>query len=339
MSDNLEQKKELNEEAAVAVDESAAETEESVSEDSAPADKETESAETNTENAEEPIEEVEAEPVPHVEILVASDANTITMVEEKKKKSKKTKIIILSSVAAALVIAVVAVICILNYRSPEVVKIDNQILEIGTVTLDSGSKISKIEGEVKKLKKEDSDKLENLGKLKDARKTFNSLYNHKEADNVIELIDKIDLSKKGCGKAIEAAREAYSTSTDAVQELVTNYDKLDKAEKEYNAVDLAYIYDKRCNSAWATLSEDETTLTLDTNPFDFDDDDGGSFVTFAYFTVVERINKDLQLPESLNAKMKRTRAIDGEQTETYGVLEISWTYHPDRGLDVVYAKN
>ena len=336
MSDSLEQKKELNEEAAVAVDESAAETEESVSEDSVPADKETQSAEKNTENAEEPIEEVEAEPVPHVEILAASDANTITMVEEKKKKSKKTKIIILSSVAAALIIAVVAVICILNYRSPEVVKVDNQILEIGTVTLDSGSKISEAESAVKGLKKGDQEKLENLSKLKDARKKFNSLYNQKEAESIIALIEKIDLSKKGCGKAIEAAREAYSTSTDAVKKLVTNYDKLDNAEKEYNAVDLAYVYDKHCDSTWATLSEDETTLELDTNPFDIDD---GSTYSAARSMLIDTINKDLNLPEVLSKKMYNTRAIDGRQTETYGIVEISWTYHPDKGLEIIYAKN
>lgn len=336
MDGNLEQKKELEEKLTASVDETAADLKEEETKDSEECGGKVEKELNNDEKIEENVEEVEAEPVSHVEIFVPSDSNTITMVEEKKKKSKKALIIILSSVAAAVVIAIIAVICILNYRSPEVVKVDNQILEIGTVTLDSGSKISEVESTVKGLKKEDQKKLENLSKLKDARKTFNSLYNHKEAEGVIELIDRIDLSKKGCGKAIEVARDAYYHSNEDTRKLVTNYNKLEDAEEEYNAVDLAYVYDKYCNSSWAELSSDESLLELDTNPFDIDD---GSIYDASRLLLIKTINKELNLPESLNKKMENTRALDGRQTDIYGVLEISWTYHPDQGLEVVYAKN
>lgn len=36
--------------------------------------------------------------------------------------------------------------------------------------------------------------------------------------------------------------------------------------------------------------------------------------------------------------MKMTRAIDGAQTDENEHFKVTWTYHPDEGLNVIYEK-
>lgn len=54
--------------------------------------------------------------------------------------------------------------------------------------------------------------------------------------------------------------------------------------------------------------------------------------------MIQDINKALELPDSLETKMGQTRSIDGRQTEEYDNVTVSWTYHPDKGLEVLYEK-
>lgn len=46
----------------------------------------------------------------------------------------------------------------------------------------------------------------------------------------------------------------------------------------------------------------------------------------------------LGFKESLNEKMETTRAMDGKQDETAGNIQVTWSYHPDKGLEVMYEK-
>ena len=41
--------------------------------------------------------------------------------------------------------------------------------------------------------------------------------------------------------------------------------------------------------------------------------------------------------EALNSKMNKTRALDGTMSEENNKVEVSWTYHPDDGLEVIYT--
>jgi hypothetical protein len=41
-------------------------------------------------------------------------------------------------------------------------------------------------------------------------------------------------------------------------------------------------------------------------------------------------------PASVEAKMGETRALDGRQEDSWGDIEVSWSYHPDQGLDVIF---
>jgi len=44
---------------------------------------------------------------------------------------------------------------------------------------------------------------------------------------------------------------------------------------------------------------------------------------------------ELGVPDSVMSKMEATRSLDGRQTEDWGGIEATWTYHPDDGLDVI----
>lgn len=45
----------------------------------------------------------------------------------------------------------------------------------------------------------------------------------------------------------------------------------------------------------------------------------------------------LGAPSGIVERMSRTRALDGMQTETWPGYKVTWTYHPDSGLDAVFS--
>ena len=54
---------------------------------------------------------------------------------------------------------------------------------------------------------------------------------------------------------------------------------------------------------------------------------------------IEEINLYLDLPSSLLEKFYSTRAIDGTQSQNCGTYTVTWNYHPDNGLKVIYEVN
>ncbi len=101
--------------------------------------------------------------------------------------------------------------------------------------------------------------------------------------------------------------------------------------------DFQKLYDEYCRSTWASVGSDGSYLSLDTNPYDYDDD--GLAYPEAYI-VAEKINKELGLPDSLFAEFGETTGADGKQSEDFpeqGVT-VQWRYHPDKGLEITYKK-
>lgn len=96
------------------------------------------------------------------------------------------------------------------------------------------------------------------------------------------------------------------------------------------------IYKNHCESVWAEVGSDNSFLTIDTNPFD-EEDEGLAY--YEAYTAVKTINEKLGLPASLFEEMGNTTSADGKQNETYGKVSVSWKYHPDSGLEVIYKKN
>ena len=101
-------------------------------------------------------------------------------------------------------------------------------------------------------------------------------------------------------------------------------------------VDFEKLYDDYCNSTWATLGSDKSYLSLDTNPYDYDD--GDYRYTSTVLDAVKKIHKALNLPDSLYEDMMQTSWGIGKQEETFGNIgvKVTWTYHPDKGMEVTY---
>lgn len=73
--------------------------------------------------------------------------------------------------------------------------------------------------------------------------------------------------------------------------------------------------------------------------------DGGASLTFdmkgdedASGTTINAITclfSTLDMPSAVLSHIEQTTAMDGRQTETWDNITVSWSYHPDRGLDGV----
>ncbi|MBO7251093.1 MAG: zinc ribbon domain-containing protein [Oscillospiraceae bacterium] len=97
------------------------------------------------------------------------------------------------------------------------------------------------------------------------------------------------------------------------------------------------LYSEYCVSTWASVGSDGSYLSIDTNPYN-NDDDGLAYP--AAYTAIKNVNKALGLPDSLLTDMEETAGVDGRQTQDFPDqhISVSWRYHPDKGLEVTYKK-
>lgn len=102
---------------------------------------------------------------------------------------------------------------------------------------------------------------------------------------------------------------------------------------------------------WCEIAPDGSWMRLDTNPdnYDYEDDldyyfygDNSDRIDEFYATseaassTIEQINERLGFSSGVYQRMNETTALQGRQTETHGRYTVSWTYHPDNGLEVLY---
>lgn len=73
-------------------------------------------------------------------------------------------------------------------------------------------------------------------------------------------------------------------------------------------------------------------IYVDTDPLDF-----GNYIEDGSLDAIENINEGLGFPDSVYTQMTSTRAIDGNQTYEKNSISVSWKYHPDNGLEVLYS--
>ncbi|SIQ84157.1 hypothetical protein SAMN05518682_3788 [Cellulosimicrobium aquatile] len=71
------------------------------------------------------------------------------------------------------------------------------------------------------------------------------------------------------------------------------------------------------------------TLTVDHQG----DDDLEGASSEDLFCIVEA----LDTPSSVVSHMEQTTSMDGRQTESWENVTVSWSYHPDRGMDSVFT--
>jgi hypothetical protein len=81
----------------------------------------------------------------------------------------------------------------------------------------------------------------------------------------------------------------------------------------------------------ARLGDNDTSLTL--NGAGKKD-----LLTGLPASIMDCILKAVRTPDYVRSQMGDTRALDGTQHATWGIISASWTYHPDAGLDVVLTE-
>lgn len=106
-----------------------------------------------------------------------------------------------------------------------------------------------------------------------------------------------------------------------------------KVTVEEAGPDLQAVYAILDDDYYCEIGYDGSYLEIDTNPYDIDD---GSSYTGAL--LVQEANELLGLPDSVWTRMTNTNALGGVQNYTTDKLNISWSYHPDNGLEVIYER-
>jgi len=103
--------------------------------------------------------------------------------------------------------------------------------------------------------------------------------------------------------------------------------------KLFAKVDFHEVYNKvGCDSLCCDISSDGSYLEIDTNPFNTDDYYSSEAVEY-----IEKVNAELGFTDALYSKMGKTRALDGTLEDENDKVKVSWTYHPDNGLEVIYT--
>ena len=94
------------------------------------------------------------------------------------------------------------------------------------------------------------------------------------------------------------------------------------------------------NDGTLSIASDSSYIEVDTNPLNMSADSAlTKLFTIVGTTQILRLNSFLGLPDWLYEEMTKTRAIDGRQKESFDNVTVTWSYHPNKGLEIVYRKN
>lgn len=81
-----------------------------------------------------------------------------------------------------------------------------------------------------------------------------------------------------------------------------------------------------------TLGSDKSYLQVDTNPYDIDD-----YYNATYLEILKSAITALKLPDYIYQRMLKTTAMQGRQKVTANGITVSWTYHPNKGLEAMFT--
>ena len=101
------------------------------------------------------------------------------------------------------------------------------------------------------------------------------------------------------------------------------------------------LYGKWESESWFSVADDGSWMRFDGNPNNDDSDDYWKYID-AYRAVDEvlpQVLEELGYSSSVNEKMNHTTWSQGKQTESTDTTTVTWTYHPDKGLEVFFEIN
>lgn len=81
-----------------------------------------------------------------------------------------------------------------------------------------------------------------------------------------------------------------------------------------------------------TLGSDKSYFQVDTNPYDIDD-----YYNATYLEILKSAITALKLPDYIYQRMLKTTAMQGRQEVTANGITVSWTYHPNKGLEAMFT--
>lgn len=105
-----------------------------------------------------------------------------------------------------------------------------------------------------------------------------------------------------------------------------------------SGVNLKKVYKEATKSmpdygVFSKCADDGSYIRIDTNPSDEDE-----YVNYSAMTLIQEVNEILEVPESVEVRIGQTRSMDGIQRYDAEEFTMSWTYHPDNGLEILYEK-
>lgn len=216
-----------------------------------------------------------------------------------KKKHKRKKLIVILSSVAVLVLAATIVLITVLFSEPPVDKITLSQSSLTLQTDKSTTPLCTIEPE----------------KSKDAKVTWKS---SNESVATVNESGKITAHDEGSCTITAFAGEKTASLTVTVK----------------NGPDFRLLYSTYCDQTYATVGYDGSYLSIDTNPLDLDD-----YSSSEAMAAIIGVNSALELPAYILSDMSSTTALMGRQSETVGKITVSWTFHPNRGLEVTYKAN
>lgn len=117
-------------------------------------------------------------------------------------------------------------------------RVEEIILTIGEVTLDSDEAITAAEQAVSELTEEEKAQLNNITDLENARYTYETLVLESKASKVEAAISAIGTVTLDSGERIKSARAAFTKSEEDVQKLVSNLADLEAAEITFEGLQI-----------------------------------------------------------------------------------------------------
>lgn len=91
------------------------------------------------------------------------------------------------------------------------------------------------------------------------------------------------------------------------------------------------MYEDIADEYWCTIASDGTWMQIDTNPYDIDD----SFDSDAW-DAIKTVLDDLHFSSYVSEEMNQTTALMGKQSASADGYEVTWSYHPDRGMEAMF---
>lgn len=109
---------------------------------------------------------------------------------------------------------------------------------------------------------------------------------------------------------------------------------LNHGNSKSNPLNTAYdtLYKEFGWNSCYTLGSDKSYLQVDTNPYDIDD-----YYNDTYLQILKSAITALKLPDYIYQRMLKTTAMQGRQDVTVNGINVSWTYHPDKGLEAMFT--